>query len=427
MQLGKIIISALLSLSMSLALATLRMELTQGVGGGIPIVVLPFKGGMPSGQFTDIVKHDLQLSGYFNLVEDNAPANDLSFWQAKKVDNVLSGAIQLASALKQQVSVNLLNTFTDADTAKTLINQQLTGEQHQSRELAHHVSDMVYEKLTGHKGVFNTKIAYVVVERKVGQPVHYRLELSDVDGENPQTILRSDRPLMSPAWSADGRNLAYVSFEHDRAAIYLQTLATGERKRLASFKGINGAPAFSPDGSQLALVLSKTGAPKIYTLNLSSGQLTQVTEGTSIDTEPSWSPDGSQLLFTSNRSGGAQIYSRDMRSGHIKRMTFEGQYNARASFTPNGERIVMQHHDDFGFHVAVQSLKTGRITILAQKVADAESPSIAPNGQYVLFAGHEGGRDVLEMVSIDGRVHMRLPAAHASVQEPVWSPFLRWI
>ncbi|HLD17252.1 MAG TPA: Tol-Pal system beta propeller repeat protein TolB [Coxiellaceae bacterium] len=429
------IIASLLSVS-TLTHATLDLELTQGMSSAVPLGLAPFSQpdvGVPGDEtFTQVIQNDLEHSGQFRIIRPQnglsiASVNQLNFeqWRHLNVNDVVIGQLQ-----NQGGSYNARTSLVDIyhNPTQTLSNSVLDQWTFNTppaglRRLAHRISDVIYEKLTGVKGNFSTHIAYVLVRHLGRGHDQYRLEMADADGFNPRPLLTSSEPIMSPVWTPDGRGIAYVSFENHRAAIYEQDLATGGRRKISNAPGINGAPAFSPDKRQMALVLSVTGQPKLYLLNLSTQKLTQLTSGPSIDTEPAFSPDGQSLLFTSDRGGTPQIYRYDLRSAQMERITYSGNYNARAAYLPNGQSIIMMHRDGDEFGIAKQDLSTGRVTVLTPMGQD-ESPSLAPNGQMVLYATrNSAGRGVLGMVSLDGRVRLQLPSdSDWEVQEPAWGP-----
>lgn len=417
--------------------AAVDLELTEGMKSAIPVAVVPFMGNAVSTDMLDmaaIINADLQSTGRFRLLDpakmlekpSNADQVNPKTWQNLSMDNLVVGTIKPAAADKYQVLFQLLDIYGGQKgianpRPSQLITKEFMVPNQGMRKLAHHISDLVYEKLTGEKGIFSTHIAYVVVEKSKNIPVRYRLEVADVDGYAPKNLIVSNEPIMSPAWSADGSKIAYVSFEKNHPGIYIQEIATGNRRLVADYPGINGAPSWSPDGTKLAFVLSKEGSPNIFTLDLVTKNLVQRTTGSSIDTEPRWSPDGNSLIFTSNRSGGPQIYRVDLAGGEVKRVTFEGNYNTSGSFSPDGKNIVMLHQEGGAYNIAMQNLQTGKIDILTQTGKD-QSPSIAPNGSMVVFATKSGARQVLGLVSTEAHTQLRLPAREGDVREPAWSP-----
>ncbi|GGO80680.1 protein TolB [Marinobacterium nitratireducens] len=416
------------------ARAELVVEVTQGVDAPTPVAVVPFGAGGATGLPEDIaaiVSTDLARSGFFATMKR---ADMLSFptrqdqvffrdWRVSGQNYLLIGRIASSGGGQLEVAYELYDVLKE----QRVFGEQVSGSTGNMRDIAHYIADQVFEKLTGLKGAFSTRIAYVTAESGGNGQHRYTLQLADSDGARARTILESREPILSPAWSRDGSKLAYVSFESSRPGIYVQHLATGKREKVQSFPGLNGAPAWAPDGQRLALTLSKDGNPEVYVLDLGQRQLTRLTHHYGIDTEPTWAPDGRSILFTSDRGGQPQIYRVYLADRRIERVTFEGNYNSSGKLTQDGRFLAMVHRSagaGAAFNIAVQDLKTGRLDVLTQTRLD-ESPTIAPNGSVVLYATQEGNRGVLAAVSLDGRVRFRMPAASGDVREPAWSPYLQ--
>ncbi len=374
---------------------------------------------------SEIVRKDLESSGVFKAID---PKNMLSFpaseaevvyrdWKQQKSEYLTVGTLEQTDK-GYRLTFSLFDVITEKP---VIVNKVVEGGDQNLRDIAHFVSDTIYEAITKIPGVFSTKIVYVEANRSGKQ---YRLMLSDVDGARARKLYSSSAPILSPSWSPDGRSIAYVSFKTGRAAIYTQDLATGKQLQITNFRGLNGAPVWSPDGSKLAMVLSKDGNPEIYVLNMGTRKLQRLTNHFSIDTEPAWSADGSSVLFTSNRGGKPQIYRAYLGSAGAERLTFEGDYNARPRVTPDGKQMIMVHQIDGVFHIASQNLENGRVTVLTRTRLD-ESPSIAPNGEMLIYATKKGGQGVLATVSLDGKVTTLLPSSSGDVREPAWSPFFK--
>ncbi|MBA2650655.1 MAG: Tol-Pal system beta propeller repeat protein TolB [Tatlockia sp.] len=396
------------------------LELTQGINSALPIAIDSFGYDAVGQQLAQVVNNDLNFSGQFKILP--APqqgAVPLSLWRQAGADSVLSGQVSRIGYNRFEVSYKLVDAVQNG---KVLLAKNYQINANEARALAHHISDDVYEKLTGDRGIFSTRIAYILVQRSGQNKAKYFLEIADVDGFNPRSLLVSTEPIMSPTWSPDGRQIAYVSFEKKKAQIFSISIETGKRLLLTDFAGINQAPAWSIDGRNMAVVLSKGGAPKIYSVDLSNGAMKQLTFGEAIDTEPRYAPDGKSLLFTSGRGGSPQIYRLSLTDGAIKRMTYEGNYNARASYTPDQKHIVMLHRGDKNFNIGIQDLASGQVSQLTFSSFD-ESPSVSPNGRMILYATR-GAQDkgILALVSIDGRTKLKLPARDGDIQDPAWSP-----
>lgn len=411
------------------AAAQLVIEITQGVDDPTPIAVVPFAwedAGPAPEDMAQVVHDDLRRSGQFAPVERadmlGFPSQESEIfyrdWRA-----IASEYLLIGRAAAGDGGLSLRYELYDVLRQTRVAEGQVDGPLAEARMLAHRVSDAVYEKLTGIPGAFATRLVYVSVTRNPTGKDYYRLTLSDADGARPIVLLESREPIMAPSWSPDGRELAYVSFETGRPAVFRQVLATGEREQLTNFRGLNSSPAWSPDGNTLALVLSKDGSPDIYLLDVASRRLRRVTQHYAIDTEPSWMPDGRSFLFTSDRGGRPQIYRHDLRSGLTERVTFEGDWNARARVAQDGRNVVLVHRRDGQFHIAIHDLVTRRLTVLTDTSLD-ESPSIAPNGSMVLYATKFGDRGILSAVSVDGGVRFRLPSRSGDVREPAWSPYM---
>lgn len=410
--------------------AALTIEITEGIEGALPIAVVPFgqDGSQLPVDVSAIVADDLKRSGRFaplpehDLIARPTRASQVNFrdWRLLGVDNLIIGKISATGPDRYDVHFQLFDVLR----SQTLIGFSFQPTGSQLRRVAHQISDLIYKELTGERGAFNTRIAYVAVTG-TGDQRRYALQVADSDGHDPKTIRSSSQPIMSPAWSPDAEQISFVSFENKRAEIYVQEIGTGKDTRVASFKGINGAPAWSPDGKYLAVTLSRDGNPEIYRLRRSDGSLTRLTFHPAIDTEPVWAPDGRSIVFTSDRGGGPQLYRMAATGGTPKRVTFEGKYNASGDFSPDGKRLTLVHRaGDGSYQIAALDTETALLRVLSDGRLD-ESPSFAPNGGMVIYATSAGNRGVLAAVSVDGRVKQRLRLQEGDVREPVWSPYLR--
>jgi len=414
------------------AQAQLKIVITSGVTDPIPIAVVPFGNADPGSSGTGpsiagVVESDLASSGRFRAMPHNGmratptKATDvvLPDWRASGNDYVVVGNVSPLGEGQLAVDFQLLNVLN----GEQLANQRFTGPPSAMRDAAHRVSNVIYQKILGIRGAFDTRIAYVAVQ---GNPPdrHFQLVVADADGANQHVVLDSRQPVMSPSWSSDGNWLAYSSFENRHQSIYLQQVRTGERRLVSARAGANTAPSFSPDGRRLALTLGGSdGNLDIFVLDLATQQLTRLTDDPAIDTEPVWAPDGRSLFFTSDRGGGPQIYQIGLEPGaRPKRITFEGTYNADPRVSPNGGQLAMMTLDNGSYHIAVQDLASGTVRVLSHGRLD-KSPSFAPNGDMLIYAATENGRGVLQRVSVDGVTSQRLEAQQGDVRDPVWGPF----
>ncbi|HKK05717.1 MAG TPA: Tol-Pal system beta propeller repeat protein TolB [Gammaproteobacteria bacterium] len=415
------------------ARAELTIQVTGYVKGASPIAIVPFgwKGGAaPPQRMAAIIGADLHRSGRFQPLADkdlvarphDAGQVDFGDWRKLDVDSLVVGRLDQLADGRYQAQFQLL----DVATGKQLAGYSITSTKANLRQTAHQISDIIYQTLTGERGAFDTHIAYVTVVRgKAGKPT-YRLAVADADGYNEQVVYESSQPILSPAWSPDGTRLAYVSFASGRPAVYIQNILTRHTQKVAAYQGLNNAPAFSPDGRRLALTLSKDGNADIYVLDLASKTLHQITHSYAIDTEAAWMPDGKSLVFTSDRGGSPQLYQIGVgpagATGQARRLTFDGNYNARAAVSPDGKKVAMIHGAQGAFRIAVLDLAQGYLQVLTDSRLD-ESPSFSPNGSMIIYASQRGGRGVLRVVSVDGRVHQSLSLRGGDVREPAWSPF----
>jgi TolB protein len=426
-------LAAIAALTVPLAAhAQITIEIDRGYDNPKKIAVVPF--GVGAGvqgvdNPSDIISFDLARTGQFaptpakNMLSMPDAPNEVLFrdWRVLGDEYVVIGRVDPAANGSLSVSYFLFDVLNE----RQLANGTFTAPATAVRDMAHLASDEIYEKLTGIRGAFSTRIIYVLAMDLSLKTEHYRLEMADADGARPRTLLESKEPIVSPAWSPDGKNVAYVSFEKGKPSIIMQEISSGTRTSLTDYPGLNGAPAFSPDGKQLAFVLSKDGTPEIYAMTLATKEVRRITRTRppTINTEPSWTADGKSLIFTSDRGGKPQIYQVEIASGMTQRLTFEGDYNARGRMLPDGKHLVFVHRNDGVFHIAVMDLERGRLMVLTSTALD-ESPSIAPNGTMLIYATQDKGRGILAVVSIDGTVKYRLPSSVGDVREPAWSPFL---
>lgn len=400
--------------------AQLHLEIAKAPDQAPKIAIVPFSNDQ---SIYPIVETDLNRSGRFSSASQNLPTSaaidqvSADNWKAAGIPYVVVGKITAIDANSAQVHYQLY----DVDKQKYLLNEVLTVPNSRIRQAAHMMSDAIYQALTGIQGDFSGRIAYVLRD-PTNSDKRYTLQIADTDGERPFTVLSSHYPILSPAWTPDGKQIAYVSFETKRPAIYLQDLSTGQRQVVTNFKGLNGAPSFSPDGKSMLFTSSMDGNPDIYRIDIATRQYERITNDSAIDTEARYAPDGKSFIFTSDRGGSPQIYRYTFADGSTKRITFRGTFNARGTLNADGQKLAMVHRPvGSSFKVAIQDLNSGVLNVLTPTNLD-ESPSFSPNGQMVVYATHEGNRGLLSIISTNGQFRMNLPSEQGEVREPAWAP-----
>ncbi|WP_266168473.1 Tol-Pal system beta propeller repeat protein TolB [Dyella subtropica] len=433
-KLSSVFASVLLSVSAlfagSAAAQSLNVDIVGGLKTATPIAVVPFAqaGGAPlATDAADVIRNDFNRSGKFRslakseIVETPSKGSDIKFatWRLLKQDFITVGRISDAGGGMLRVEYELW----DVNKQQSLLAQAFTAPAGDLRGVAHQIADQIYEKITGVRGAFWTRIAYITAVG-LGNNTTYSLIVADSDGYNPQVVARSRESLLSPHWSPDGKKIAYVSFESGNSAIYVQDITTGSRQLVSARpRGINSAPAWSPDGSKLAISLSYTGNPEIYVMDVASRQETRLTKTLSINTEPVWAPDGQSIYFTSDRSGRPQIYQISPSGGAANRISFQGQNNLSANLSYDDKQIAMVQGNGNVYRIAVMDRSLGgQVRFLSPGPID-ESPSFAPNASMLLYAAIEGRRGVLYAVSADGQVRQRLVLSDGDVREPAWGPY----
>src|SRR5579862_752841 len=419
-----VIALSFLPFGIHVAEAQLSIEIVGGAGTAIPIAIVPFdaEGTWPL-SISQIVAADLQRSGLFRLVDTSgivprpvrAQDVEASVWRARNADAVVVGSMLPTPDGRADVRFALVDVVKQT----ALVQMGFTVAPAQFRITAHKIADIIYEKLTGDRGVFSTRIAYITK-----QGSRFQLLVADADGYGPQSIVSSNEPLLSPRWSPDGTRLAYVSLENRKPVVYVQSLETGVRRAIANFRGSNSSPAWSPDGRKLAVTLTKDGGSQVYLMNPDGSGVTRVMASQAIDTEAMFTPDGQALVFTSDRGGTPQVYRASLLGGQVERLTFEGSYNVSPRPLPDGTGIVLVRRDGGRFQIATLDYATHQVQVLTAGPND-ESPSVAPNGKLVIYESQDGGRGILAAVSMDGRVKQRLVAPATDVREPAWGPFPR--
>lgn len=431
----------LLLLTASTAQAALTIEIEQGLEKTRHLVVLPFTGGVMKTNPGTVVADDFRRIGQFQVSDQFSvvtPSSSSSAetstptvvdigrvepgipWAALNADLLVRGSVVTLDKLRVEISYELWQR----DGQQPWFSEHFSIDHRRLRDASHYISDKLYEKITGHAGIFSSHIAFVATQRIKGR-LHYQLQVSDIDGEQRRTLFKSDEPISSPSWSPDGRQLLYMSFESGKPAIYLQEVTRRERRLLADFSGLNGAPEMSPDGSQLSLTLSQDGNPEIYLMTLSDGRLSRITRHGAIDTEARWTSDGRSLVFTSDRGGKPQIYRVNLETLDTRRLTFEGRFNARADLSPDDRWLATVHDSGSGiYQIGVLDLQSRVYSTLTDHGMH-DSPSFAPNSRLLAMVEQQGERREIRCLSLDGRADWRIHDNEADLSSPAWSPVMR--
>jgi len=416
--------AGLLALAALPAAAQFRVEIS-GVGATqLPIAVVRFRDEDKTAQsVSSIIRADLERSGAFRIVDtqtasfDESARPEMAQWRSRAADALAGGSVSRLADGRYDVRFKLWDVVKGSE----LGGQSSAVEAGDLRLAAHRIADFIYEKLTGEKGVFSTRIAYVT---RSGS--RHTLRVADADGENGQVALNSGQPIISPAWSPNGKELAYVSFERQKAVVFVHNVATGERRPIADFRGSNSAPAWTPDGERLAVTLSREGGSQLYAIGKNGGEPRRLASSPAIDTEAEYSADGRWLYFTSDRGGAPQIYRMAAAGGAAERVTFSGSYNISPTVSPDGRTLAYVTRAGNAFRLAVLDLSTpGAQPQLITDTSDDEHPSFAPNGRLLIYATRAQGRTVLMTTTLDGKIKARLPSQTADLREPVWGPYGR--
>ncbi len=415
------------------ARASLTIDITLWLDNATPIAIVPFgwKGvGSAPMKMTDVISNDLSRSGQFapmkenEMIETPHEGRDVNFatWRNLNMKYVVIGKIKMQARNSYQIQFQLF----DVEKGSQMAGHSFQAKENQLRRLSHHISDLIYEAITGERGAFDTYLAYITVSRNRKGQNRYRLAISDSDGYNEQILFESSMPIVRPVWSPDGQRLAYVSYASGRPQIYIQNVFTKNTQQLTNFKGSNLSPAWSPDGRHMAMSLSKDGNSELYIMDLNSRRLSRVTRSYGADLEPAWFPDGKSLVFTSDRGGRAQLYRIDVNergaTGRAQRITFDGVENLRPSVSPDGKRIALVHNTGGQYRIAILDLESEQLSLLTDGRLD-ESPGFAPNGSMLIYASQARGKGVLAAVATDGRASHKMRFTSGDVREPAWSPY----
>ena len=421
------IIKALIILSLFISVsanALLEVNIIKSKEAAFPIVIAPFEivGNSNNVDIATIIKDNLNRSGQFNALSTEVLITnqiDFSFWQEHKKDAVVFGKIEQVSSKVYNVYIYIYDVFSE----KSLYQKKIRVHNSGFRRIAHFLSDKIYYVLLGQKGSFDTRLSYVTVSENNNGGRTYKLQISDSDGFNPQTVVRSSNPILSPAWSKDQKKLAYVSFKNNRSEVFVMTpfLKTIPIK-LPKFDGIASSPTWHPSGESIALTISKKGNKDIYLYNLQSKKLERLTKNISIDTEASFSPDGSKIAFTSNRTGQVQVYIKDLKSGKISRATFEGRYNAKPVFSPDGKDLALIHRVGKDYRLALLDIASRDLTVMTQNKSD-ESPYFSPNGGMIIYSTNRDNKGILSIISLHNNQIVELMQKEGEVREPSWSNY----